>query len=88
MGDPTLGELMQKAGVKAPFESIVGVDRFKTLFLHADQDASDLLERVVNLECGHQIVTKNQCRARCHECHEMIISGEDYEAFRFGGADG
>ena len=83
MADPTLAELMQKAGVKAPFEDIVNTDTFKTLFLHTDKNGLDLLKRVVNLECGHQAITKNQHRVRCHQCHEMILNGEDYVSFRF-----
>lgn len=84
MGDPVLAETMRQAGVKAPVERIVSVDQFMTLFLHADRSDTDLLERVVNLECGHQAVTKNRSRVKCEKCHEMILNGEDYVAFRFG----
>ena len=78
VSDPVLAEMMK--GQRAPVEKIERVDIPATI-LNAFTDG----RRVVQLACGHRIVTKNKKRARCPECHRMILSGEDYDYFRHGG---
>lgn len=80
-GDPELAAFMRRMGVKAPVERIVETDILATAF---NMDRLKLPERIVRLACGHEIVTKNWRRAPCWKCHEMILNGEDYEAFRSG----
>lgn len=83
MGDPVLAETMRKAGVKAPVERIIRTDQLATCYYHVDHPERNIMLRIVDLECGHKILTKNWKRAQCHECHEMILNGEDYVLFRY-----
>lgn len=69
------------------FERITRTDILTTA-LNRDR-LGDVLNRVVELACGHRTVTKALTRARCLRCEEMlrrsIESGdEDYESFRHG----
>ncbi len=80
MGDPALAKTMRDLGVKAPVERIVRTDTFAMIFGYERLKSGEF---IVELECGHKTVTKNRKRAPCHECHEMILNGEDYHAFRF-----
>ncbi len=79
MRDPALAKYMRDAGVKAPVERIIRTDTFTMIFAGGKLKPGEF---VVDLECGHQTVTKNRKRAPCHECHQMILNGEDYDAFR------
>ena len=81
-GDPVLAKYMRDAGVKAPVERIIGTDFLITAF-NRGRLGHDMIKRVVDLECGHKTITKNRRRAPCEICHEMILNGEDYHAFRF-----
>ena len=81
-GDPVLAKFMRDAGVKAPVERIISEDFLMTAF-NRDRLGTDMRKRVVDLECGHKTFTKNRKRAPCEICHEMILNGEDYHAFRF-----
>lgn len=81
-GDPVLAATMRRFKVKAPVERIVRTDDLATA-LNRDKLGSNMMKRVVDLECGHKAVTTNQKRVSCGTCHEMILNGEDYEAFRF-----
>ena len=85
-GDPALAKTMQDLGVKAPVERIIRTDHLATAF-NLKKLGSSMLNRIVDLECGHKTITKNRKRAPCHQCHEMILNGEDYHRFRFGDAD-
>ncbi len=82
-GDPILAKTMRDAGIKAPIERILGTDHLATAF-NRKKLGRNLLNRIVDLECGHRVITTNRKRAPCYECHEMILNGEDYEAFRSG----
>ena len=79
MGDPALAKTMRDAGVKAPIERIIRIDHFIEIF---NREKLKDGEHVVDLECGHKTITKNRNRAACHDCHKMILNGEDYDAFR------
>lgn len=78
MGDPELAVIMQRLNPPAPMEAIVETDILATVVNHLRLDGA----RVVLLACGHKTITANAKRARCAECHTMIMNGEDYEAFR------
>lgn len=39
-------------------------------------------ERVVQLACGNEIVTKNRHRAACPYCRYLLVHGYDYDGFR------
>lgn len=79
--DPELAKRMRELKVPAPVEKIIRTDILATAF-NQSKLGKNPLNRVVDLECGHKTVTKNMNRAPCHECHRMILDGEDYEAFR------
>ena len=81
-GDPVLAKTMRDAGVKAPVERILRVDWLATA-MACHLPSPNMLERVVELECGHLALTTNRKRVACETCHSMILNGEDYEAFRF-----
>lgn len=79
--DPELAAFMRKHCKKAPVEKIVGTDILSTSF---NRDKLRAAQRVVNLACGHQAVTTySRKRVPCKLCHEMILNGGDYEAWRF-----
>jgi hypothetical protein len=81
VGDPKLAKIMRDMKVPAPVERIVRTDLFATAF-NREKLGSDMCKRIVDLECGHQAVTRNAKTCKCTACHEMILNGEDYEAFR------
>ncbi len=83
-GDPELAATMRRLKVRAPVEKIVDTDYLATA-LNRESIGPDLCKRVVILDCGHRIVTRNRRRAPCPTCHAMILNGEDYEAFRRRG---
>jgi hypothetical protein len=76
--DPELAKRMRALGVPAPMERIEHVDWLVTALNHRTLGG----KHVVRLKCGHTAITKSATLARCHECHQMILNGEDYEAFR------
>ena len=79
MGDPVLAKRMRALKVEAPIERIVAVDWVATA---CNPGMMEKGRRLVILACGHYTATKNQKEAKCHLCHEMILNGEDYEAWR------
>jgi len=81
-GDPVLAKTMRDAGVKAPVERIIRTDWLATA-VNCDKLGGNMMNRIVELKCGHREITTNSKRAKCHACHEMILNGEDYHAFRF-----
>lgn len=69
-----------------PSERIVARDHIATAF----NSEKMLQERkfVVDLACGHKVYTRNQNRAVCPRCTEMLKRSiehgrEDWEAFRY-----
>jgi len=84
-GDPELAKMMKKLEVKAPVERIIRTDSFAMIFSY---DKLKPGEFIVELECGHKAVTRNRKRVACTISHEMILNGEDYEAFRFRRGEG
>ena len=80
-GDPILAAWMQANDPGAPVEKITGTDHLATAF-NRDKLGPDLVNRVVDLACGHQVITRNAKRAPCPRCHRMILEGYDYDAFR------
>ncbi len=83
-GDPELAATMRRAGVTAPVERIIRTDQWATA-VNRDSLGQNMMNRIVELECGHREITTNTKRCNCYTCHEMILNGEDYEAFRFSG---
>ncbi len=81
MGDPKLAEIMRSLKVKAPIERIVREVPHETA-MSITSGSIKANQRVVVLECGHTEVTRARKRAACRQCHEMILNGEDYDAFR------
>lgn len=80
MDDPKLAAMMQRLNPPVPVERIVETNIYLTCINRLNLAG----RRVVELACGHRTVTANSHRARCPECHRMILNGEDYEAFRHG----
>lgn len=78
-GDPKLAALMRQTNPPAPVEAIVETD----ILLTITNRLSLAGRRIVRLACGHRCATRNIRRARCTLCHQMIMNGEDYHAFRF-----
>ena len=85
--DEVLAEKMRSLGVKAPVEKIVVTDYLLTA-VNRDRLGADMRRRIVDLECGHKAVTSNARECACGTCHEMILSGRDYEGFRNRGRGG
>jgi len=81
MGDPELAARMKVYWKKPPVERIVRTD-FLATAVNREKLGTDLCKRIVDLACGHQAVTRNARTCACTACHEMILAGEDYEAFR------
>lgn len=81
-GDSELARTMREIGVKAPMERIIRTDIMLTIHNEERLGKDWPLKRVVDLECGHRAVTKNKNRVACLACREMILNGEDYDAFR------
>jgi len=81
MGDPVLAETMRRFWKKPPVEKIVATD-FLATSLNRATLGTDLCKRIVDLECGHKAVTRSARTCPCSICHDMILNGEDYEAFR------
>ncbi len=80
MADPVLAKLMHDYGPRrAPMERIVMTDLYLTAFNTAKLKTG---ERLAVLACGHTVKTKALNRCACDLCHEMIVNGEDYDAFR------
>lgn len=82
-GDPVLAANMRAWNVKAPVERIIRTDHLVTA-VNREKLGPNMMNRVVELECGHREITTNAKRCSCYTCHEMILNGEDYHAFRFG----
>ncbi len=78
MSDPELARRMIELKVKPPIERIIETDIILTALNHKILGN----QRVALLACGHRIITSNAHRAQCLKCHQMILAGEDYEAFR------
>lgn len=84
-GDPQLAAIMRRLRPKAPVERVTVIDWPATAMSRHRLNEGQM---VVILACGHDAVTRSQERAPCHRCHEMILNGEDYDAFRNrGGAE-
>ncbi len=71
-------------------ERIVRTDILMTAFNRSKLGSRTPRRRVVELACGHRIVTTAAHRARCMRCEEMLRrsvtdGSEDYESFRHGG---
>lgn len=83
MGDPVLAAVMRsmRINAKAPVEKIVGTDWLASA-INRPKLGPDMCKRIVDLACGHKAVTRNARTCPCSICHEMILNGEDYEAFR------
>jgi len=79
VGDPVLAERMRSMKVPAPVERIVSVDWVATA---CNPGMMEKGRRLVILACGHYTATKNRKEAKYVRCHEMILNGEDYDAFR------
>lgn len=81
--DPVLARRMrdchERVKILAPRERIVYTDWLSTV---CNVEKLSLPARVAKLECGHQTVTRNKSFAPCYLCLEMILNGEDYDAFR------
>lgn len=81
MGDPELAAILKRAWPKPPVERIVHIDWLATATsIGAGRIKAG--QHVARLECGHDAVTRAHKRTGCRTCHEMILAGEDYEAFR------
>lgn len=65
---------------KTPSEKIISTDIFAMIF-NAEVFAKTG-ERVVLLECGHKILTRNRDRAHCPRCQHMFDSEYDWDGFR------
>lgn len=78
-GDPELAKMMRAMKVPAPVERIVRTDIWSSIL---SKEVFPFPKRVVELECGHKAITKNIKRVACKVCHDMILNGEDYDAFR------
>jgi hypothetical protein len=70
-------------------EKIVETDMLATAF-NRDRGLG-AIRRIVILECGHRVVTRNRKSAPCARCDEMLrrsidTGEEDYDAFRHHGA--
>lgn len=79
-GDPKLAAFMRDMKVRAPIERIERDDHLLTM---ANMDKIRIgHERFVVLACGHRKLTGALYHAACHDCHKMILKGEDYDAFR------
>lgn len=80
VGDPNLAKTMQGLNLKAPMEAVLGTDILATATNLTKLGARRV---IADLACGHQAVVRMGIkRARCKLCHEMILNGEDYDAFR------
>jgi len=84
MGDLELAEKMKIYWKKPPVERIVRTDWLATS-INREKLGADMCKRIVDLACGHQAVTRNARSCPCKACHEMILAGEDYDAFRNRG---
>lgn len=81
--DPDHLKMLADAWPKPPTERIV---RSELLLTAINRDtggiSKDVRVRMVKLECGHTVASRNLVRAGCPHCHEMILGGGDYDAFR------
>lgn len=80
-GDTSLAEVNKRFNVKAPLERIVETNILMTALNQGKLDIKNL-ERVVDLACGHRVLTKNTKKCRCGVCQEMLDRGCDYDLFR------
>ncbi len=81
MGDPELAAMMKRVWKKPPVERIVQTDWLATA-VNREKLGPDMCKRIVELACGHRVVTRNARTCGCADCHKMILAGEDYDAFR------
>ena len=81
MGDPELAKFQKRIWKKPPVEKIVATDWLATA-LNRAKLGPDYAKRIVDLACGHKVITRNLRQCGCGVCHQMILNGEDYEAFR------
>lgn len=81
--DPKLAALMVKIKPPVPIEKIIQSELIVTA-MNFDKGIFKIGQRVVRLACGHTTLTSARYRCGCHECHKMIMRGEDYDAFRKG----
>jgi len=81
MGDPELAATMRRYWKKPPIEKITATD-FLATAINRETLGVDMCKRIVDLACGHKVVTRNARTCPCTICHKMILDGEDYEAFR------
>lgn len=76
-------------GLPNPVEKLLADQRlalFTWLTSATTEERDDPLKgRLVQLACGHFVVTKAIRRCGCPRCGEMIRSGYDYEGFRNSG---
>ncbi|MDP3703586.1 MAG: hypothetical protein Q8R78_04300 [Candidatus Omnitrophota bacterium] len=78
-GIPALAEMMRKLKVPAPVERIQHVEWMLTAL---NRETLGEGRYIVRLACGHTTITKNHMRAKCPDCHALILNGEDYVSFR------
>jgi hypothetical protein len=77
---------------KLPAERIVTTDWLLTAFNRAPDrilEDMDVLDRIVDLACGHKLRTSSIKRAHCPRCQEMFRrscedGSEDWDSFRKG----
>lgn len=80
-GDPELAAFMRSMPIRFEQEEILSTDFLAGAF-NRDRLKMGAGERIVNLACGHQTVTRNRGRATCPYCRYLILNGYDYDAFR------
>lgn len=79
-GDPTLAEINRSVSVKPPKSRIVETNILATSY-NLDRLDLSALERIVNLDCGHLVVTRNHLHCICPVCQDMIDRGADFQAY-------
>ena len=80
--------LLDIAKLKTPKEKIVGIDELSLLYNY--ERFLEEGKRVVNLSCGHKVLTKNRLNVSCPRCTEMLkrsieTGEEDYDGYRNHG---
>lgn len=79
-GDEKLAEINKRFGVKAPKSIIIETDVIATAW-NRETLGSDVLNRIVKLNCGHMVITKNAKKVHCGACQAMIDRGADWDLF-------
>lgn len=79
-GDPALAEINQKISAKAPKSRILHTDILATAYNIEQLEINDL-ERIVDLDCSHKVVTKNFKTCHCPICQAMVDRGADFDSF-------